>query len=207
MQILRTDYVGYEEAAEKAALILRAGGSVLYPTDTVYGLAVDATNASALERLAALKGRDPGKTPLVAVPDRAVIERFGQMNERANALAARFLPGPLTLVLKATSSCPSGVVRDDGTVGVRIPDDQFCQALSAAFGRAYTSTSANLAGEATAASIREILEQFGSAQEAIALAIDDGPREGNMPSTIVSCVTDVPEILREGALSREALGL
>jgi L-threonylcarbamoyladenylate synthase len=203
MEIRTTEHV--DSAAYQAARVLSTGGIVLYPTDTVYGLAVDAGNVDALERLAALKGRDAEKTPLIAVADVATMERYGRMDGAAHNLASRFLPGPLTLILRATPECPPAIARPNGTVGIRIPNDSFCLALARAFGRAYTSTSANLAGEMTAATVEEVLMQLGSAGDAIELAIDGGPRASNVPSTIVSCVGE-PVIVREGALSRAELG-
>lgn len=207
MKILRIGEVGLEHVTQEAARVLSEGGIVLYPTETMYGLGVDATNPQALRGLYHLKNRDLHKTALIAVGSPADIERYGVMNTTAHALAERFLPGSLTLVLPATERALEGIIRDDGTVGVRVPSDPFCVALATQFKGAYTSTSANISALPPAGSVQDILAQFGESAFAISLVIDDGERSQGTPSTIVSCVTETPVILREGALSREELGL
>lgn len=194
------------DALAKAGKALRAGGIVLYPTDTVYGLAVDVTNPDAVKRLYALKRRAEGKPVLILVEDVASIEKYAVMNEAARSFAKRFLPGALTLVLPATDALAKGFAAD-GTVGIRVSGDPFCLALAREFGAPFTSTSANVAGMETRASVSEILAQFGERADMIALAIDAGKRENRQPSTVVSCVSDVPVVLREGAIPASELAL
>lgn len=205
MEILRIADTGYETAASRAAEILDAGGIILYPTDTLYGLGVDAQNKEALLRLYALKKRSIYRTALISVPSLSVMEAYGHVNGMTKSLAKRFLPGALTLVLPAQEGILPEIIRDDGTVGIRMPNDTFCLALNRAFGAPYTSTSANLSDMPTHATIEEIVAQFGDAAEAINLVIDDGPRAGGKPSTIVSCVNEKPRLLREGAVSEEEI--
>jgi len=207
MEIIRIKESGVHAAATKAAVVLRSGGIILYPTDTLYGLGVDASNKDALLKLYALKKRSIFKTALIAVPTISSIEEYGHMTGNARVLADRFLPGALTLVLKAKEGILQEIVRDDGTVGIRMPNDPFCLVLNKVFDSSYTSTSANISEYPTAPSVEEILTQFGEHAALIDLVIDDGPRAGGIPSTIVSCVGDEVTILRDGALSREILGL
>ncbi len=207
MEIIRIKDTRVEEAATNAAVVLRAGGIILYPTDTLYGLGVDASNKEALLKLYALKKRSIFKTALIAVHSISSIEEYGHMTADARVLADRFLPGALTLVLKAKETILQEIVRDDGTVGIRMPNDAICMALNKAFNSAYTSTSANISEHPTASTVEEILAQFGEQAGLIDLVIDDGPRAGGKPSTIVSCVGREVTILRDGALSRETLGL
>ena len=198
--------VGVEEAAKKAARVLKKGGLVLFPTDTIYGLAADATNPKALAKLRDLKGREKKKPISVIVPNIASIETYAVLNDASRSLAERFLPGALTLVMQATKNIPEELLLN-GAIGIRIPDDPFCLALARAFGKPYTATSANKSGRETPATIREVLMQFGHEVNEIALAIDDGDRYGKKPSTVVTTIDGVPFVLREGALSKEALGL
>lgn len=207
MNVLRVEDVGIEAAAQEAARVLREGGVILYPTETVYGLGVDASNPDALTKLYSLKNRSKYKTALIAVGSVADIKQYGVMNALSRSLAERFLPGPLTLVLAATDHAGEGIRRDDGTIGIRVPDDAFCMALGTKFKGAYTSTSANIGGQQPASSVQEILAQFGEKASDISLIIDDGERNSGASSTIVSCITEVPVILREGAVSREELGI
>ncbi|MES2931685.1 MAG: L-threonylcarbamoyladenylate synthase [Patescibacteria group bacterium] len=199
MEILRLRETSIEDAARKAAHVLKKGGLVLFPTDTLYGIAADATNPKAVALLRTLKGREKKKPISVIVPDVASIERYAVTNDASRVLAERFLPGALTLVLRAKNTIPEELLLN-GAIGIRIPDDPFCLALARTFGKPYTATSANKSGRETPASVREVLMQFGHEVNDIALAIDDGDRYGKKPSTVVTTVDGVPYVLREGAI-------
>ena len=193
-------------AAQKAASVLRQGGIVLFPTDTLYGLAVDATNPKAVHELRALKGREPHKPLSVIVSDLASMKRYAVVTKEAEALAERFLPGPLTLVLRATKAMPV-TCTFEGTIGMRIPDEAFCLALAREFGKPFTATSANKSGLESLGTVDQIIEQLAGTFPGIALAIDGGEKSGTMASTIVRLTSDTPEVLREGVLTREDVGL
>ncbi len=195
-----------ESLIQKAVEVLSQGEILLYPTDTVYGLGVDATDEDAIAALRDLKGRDEKKPILIMLPSVESIEDYAEMNEEAYRLAEAFLPGPLTLVLPAKKSV-SYSVTFNRTVGIRIPNDPFCLALSAAFGKPITTTSANRSGMDPKDTVPEILSQFGFHAESISLAIDAGAKGKSQPSTIVSITDSGTTVLREGALSREVLGL
>lgn len=203
---MRIDEVGIEAAAAHAAQALCEGAIVLYPTDTLYGLAVDAGNPDALSRLYDLKGREQDKPMSVVVPDIASIDDLAILSSEARSYAERFLPGALTLVLSARENLPS-VLAPKRKIGVRIPDDPFCLALARAFKKPFTATSANRSGKETLGTLDAIRTQFGTDAEAIALWVDGGSRSGGIGSTVLDLTTPIPHILREGALSREALGL
>lgn len=204
MEVLLLSETGVENAATKAAQVLKNGGMVLFPTDTLYGLAVDVTNPKALQRLRDLKGREKKKPISVIVSGVEAISAYAQMNDTARRLAERFLPGALTLVLPATSKIPQEVTLN-GSIGLRVPDDAFCLALACAFGKPYTATSANKSGRETPATVSEVIAQFGHVATEIALAIDDGDRKGRTGSTVVTTVDGVPYVLREGAITKEML--
>lgn len=204
MKIFEIKDAGVAKAAEEAAGVLRAGGIVLYPTDTVYGLAVDALNKEAVLKLQKLKGRDASKAISIVVRDREMAERYVRVSDKAVQLFDKFLPGPLTLVLPTINNELSSL-SNNGTIGVRIPKNKFTQELSKVFENPYTTTSANLSGKPTLSTVEEIIKQLGEFSELIDVVIDDGVLGGNKPSTVVKISGENIEILREGALSKEDL--
>jgi len=206
MRFLRIEDEGREEAIRVATAALRAGGIVLYPTDTLYGLAVDATNAEALERLRLVKGRERKKPISLIVPDMEALSEYTHMHENAHAFAKKHFPGALTLVVLAKSTIPDTLLHN-GAVGVRIPNDSFALGLAKAFGRPYTATSANRSGYPTHETAMDIVAAMGPEAHHIDLVIDDGARAGGVGSSVVLYTGDTPLVLRDGKLSREELGL
>jgi L-threonylcarbamoyladenylate synthase len=213
MEIVDLSTTPLRDAVHKAAKELRAGSIVVYPTDTIYGLAVDALNVQAIERLKELKGREKKKPISVIVADSASIGKYAELTSAARGFAGEFLPGPLTLVLRAKKTIPEELTLND-TIGIRIPNNPFCLTLARELGRPYTSTSANRSGRETPASLKEVIAQFGNSAKDISLAIYYGDTEtlspgmpAGKPSTVLSCITDTPHILREGAITRAELGL
>lgn len=206
MELIRLDGNNLQKAAKKAADVLKKGGIILYPTDTVYGLGVAAHNLMAIERLRSLKGRERKRPISVIVPDAASIEKYATLTPLAEKFALEHLPGPLTLVVPANATMP-GALTLNGAIGMRVPNEPFCLALAKEFGKPYTTTSANMAGLATPNNVEDILQHFRMNIHEIDLVIDGGARLNPNPSTVVSCVGDTPYVLREGMLSRAQLGL
>jgi len=207
MEIVVLTEDNLEAAARKAAEALEQGGIIVYPTDTLYGIGVNALDPEALNRLRRLKVREQKKPMSILVPSVEHIERYGQMTDHARDLANRFLPGALTLVLPASEYAPRDIQLND-SIGIRVPGDAFCMALAEAFGGPVTATSANKNGIPTPVDIKGILEHFGPDIEHISILIDAGERSGGLPSTVVSYVHgETPRILREGRLSKDDLGL
>lgn len=206
MDIIRLTEDNLYEAAGEAARVLKRGGIVLFPTDTLYGLAVDARNRVAIDRLKRVKARETRKPISVIVPHHAALEEHVHLNERGRMLAEAHLPGALTLVVPAKGTISEDLTLN-GALGVRIPNDRFALALAEAFGGPYTATSANMSGVPTASEVHQILDQLRHAIAHIDLAIDAGPRDGGTPSTVVAIVGDDAYVLREGAIRKEDLGL
>lgn len=206
MEIVELGRTKVEEAARMAARALAHGNIVLYPTDTIYGLAVNALDAGAVSRLRALKSRERKKPISIVVESVAHIEKYGVLTPAARTLAEKFLPGPLTLVLKADKNLPIDL-QLNGTIGIRIPNDPFCLALAKEYKHPFTSTSANLAGRETLWNVMQVLRQFAENADMISLVIDGGERAAVRPSTVVLATGDEPFILREGALTRKELGI
>jgi tRNA threonylcarbamoyl adenosine modification protein (Sua5/YciO/YrdC/YwlC family) len=206
MELIRLDGSNLQKAAKKAADVLKKGGIILYPTDTIYGLGVAAHNLQAIARLRDLKGRERKKPISVIVQDAKTIEKYATLTPLAQKFAESHLPGPLTLVVPAGSMMPDALTLN-GAIGMRVPNQPFCLALAKEFGKPYTTTSANKAGMATPRNVQDILEHFRMSVSEIDLVIDGGEITNPNPSTVVSCVGEVPYVLREGMLSRQDLGL
>jgi L-threonylcarbamoyladenylate synthase len=182
-----------------AVEILRQGGVVAYPTDTLYGLAVDARNDDAVERLFTLKGRDAASAIALIAADMEMAERvaaagFGELERR---LAATFWPGPLTIVVPASPAMSAGLA-PRGTIGVRVPAHLVARSLSAAFGDSITATSANLSGGPSPVAADEVAVALG---DRIDLLLDAGPAPGGAPSTIVEVVGGRLLLHRAGAIA------
>ncbi len=188
-----------EPAAVAAAVdVLRRGGIVAYPTDTLYGLAADPASDRAMERLFDVKGRDRTQAiPLIAASlDQA--RAAGAFAADELRLAAAFWPGPLALVVGASPALSRAVVAGDGTVAVRVPAHPLARALAAAFGGCITATSANPSGEPATGSAAAVAASLG---ERIDLILDAGDAPGGAPSTIVDVRGGAPRLVRAGAVA------
>lgn len=186
---------------------LLAGGVLAYPTETVYGLGTAATD-SALDKLAAMKGRPPKKPFLLLVNGIAMAEQFGlSLNQPARVLAAEFWPGPLTLVLRGGEGrLPDRLRGTEGGIAVRWTSHRAIARLIAAMGQPLTSTSANLPGGPPAPGPERIVELFPEAVADGTLLVLDGGVLGNVPpSTLVDCTGPLPRLVREGAIPRAEL--
>ncbi len=180
---------------------MRAGGLVLLPTETVYGLAADAGNALAVARLYEAKGR-PSFNPLIAhVADLAAARRIALLDDRAEALALRFWPGPLTLVapVKADGGVCDLARAGLDTVAVRAPAHPVAQALLAAFGGPIVAPSANRSGRPSPTTLQDALAETGQAASA---ALDGGPCRVGLESTVVALLDGPARLLRPGAVTR-----
>lgn len=192
-----------DRVAEAAAALGR-GELVLLPTETVYGLAADAGNAEAVARIFAAKGR-PRFNPLIAHVDSAeVASRVGRMTPMAEALAARFWPGPLTLVLQALPDSPVCDLARAGldSVAVRVPGHPLARAVIGTFGGPVVAPSANRSGRPSPTTFADAVEETG---HAAALALDGGDCDVGLESTVVSLLGDRPRLLRPGSVTRDQI--
>jgi len=188
-----------DAAVQVAVAAMRSGLVVAYPTDTLYGLAVDPANSGAVTKLFSLKGRALDKAiPLIAA-DVGQVRAWTTMTPLAERLAAAFWPGPLTLVLRAAVEMDVRVMAEGGTVAIRVPDQPIARALAAAADRPVTSTSANPSGLPPTADPDEVAR----ALPAIDVLIDGGVTPGGAPSTIVDATGTQPVLIRAGAIAWE----
>jgi L-threonylcarbamoyladenylate synthase len=180
---------------EKAADIVRQGGLVVFPTETVYGIAVMYGNSKAVERLYRVKRRKPDKPLTVHISSSSSIDSYGCIiSDNARILMNRYWPGPLTLVLPLLSG--------EGTLGFRLPDHPVALALIDAVGGGVFAPSANLSGSKSPVTAGEAYEQFGNE---IDMYIDAGKTGYGKDSTVIDMTGDKPVILREGALSKDVV--
>jgi L-threonylcarbamoyladenylate synthase len=172
---------------------------VAFPTDTLYGLAVNVRDAGAVRRLFELKGRSArAALPLIAASTAQVVTATGALTAREAALASSFWPGPLSVVRDAPSWVPAEVHGGHRTVAIRVPDHRVARSLAEAFDDLIAATSANRSGEPPAAAAHEL----GSlADDPRVLVIDGGPTQGGAPSTLVDVRGSQPICLREGAVA------
>jgi L-threonylcarbamoyladenylate synthase len=188
----------------QAARTLANGGLVAFPTETVYGLGADATNATAIARLYAAKGR-PAFNPLIAhVTSLAAARLLGELDDAAEKLATEFWPGPLTLVLRKRPDCPVAELATAGldTIAVRVPDHPVAREILHAFGRPIVAPSANRSGHVSPTTAAHVLADM---RGRIDLIIDDGPTAVGLESTIVACLDRRALLLRPGGLPRAEL--
>jgi L-threonylcarbamoyladenylate synthase len=191
------------DALGEVAQALRAGAVVAFTTDTVYGLGCDAQQADAARRIFEAKGRAP-KHPLILLGhDRDALFRYGAPVAAAEALAARFWPGPLTLVVPVAASLPPEVTGGGTTIGIRIPDHPVALGLLAAFGAPLATTSANRSGASAALTAQEVIAQLG---DAIGIVVDGGPSPLAAPSTVLDLTRELPTVVRRGAVTIEQIG-
>ena len=191
-----------ESIAEAARLIL-AGEPVAVPTETVYGLAADATNAQAVARIYEVKGRPSFNPLIVHLPDLAVAERIGTFEAQARELAEQHWPGPLTLVvpLRDDAGIASIVTAGLPTIGIRVPAHAAMQALLRAVGRPLAAPSANASGSISPTRAEHVLKSLGGR---IPLVIDGGRSERGLESTIVAATDGSLRLLRPGPIAVHA---
>lgn len=191
-----------ERAFSEAVAALSEGGLVVYPTETVYGLGADASSDEAAAKVFKAKNR-PLENPIsVAVDSIDMARKTIEMTKAAEALFENFLPGPLTIIMRAKPFISELVTAGTGKVGVRIPDHPIALKLIESFGEPITSTSANLSGKTPPATAEEALKQLG---ESVDVALDSGECRIRTPSTVVDATLDRLKILREGPIAAEEI--
>lgn len=186
-------------ALAQAAEALAQGGLVIFPTETLYGIAADHGNPHALERLAALKGREADKPFPLILASAAEAEALAQdIPPQARDLMARFWPGPLTLVLTAQPGLHPLLLSAQGGVGLRVSSHPVAAGLARALSRAVTATSANLAGQPPVSRAQDLAPALLAGVD---LVLDAGPTPGGPASTVLDCRWWPPKLLRQGAIT------
>ena len=185
------------------ARVLAGNGVIVYPTDTFYGLGAKCFSQKALHRIFEIKKRPGFKGLPVLVSDLEMAKGMtAGLPPVFYALASRFWPGPLTIVLKAASHLPAELVGPGRTIGIRLPAVPWLQALIRETGVALVTTSANISGEGEIDSAQEVIRVF---KGKVDLIVDGGQTPGGKPSTVIDLTGEKPILIREGVLGKKAL--
>ncbi|MBI4285521.1 MAG: threonylcarbamoyl-AMP synthase [Chloroflexi bacterium] len=195
--------LGLLKQVEKGIIILKQGGVIAFPTDTLYGLGAIITDARAVERVFELKGRPRQMALPILLSDVAQISDVARsVSATAWLLAISFMPGALTLVLAKAESVPDIVTGGSDTIAVRVPAHPIPITIIRSTMTPITGTSANISGQPSPVTAAEVCAQLG---DRLDLIIDAGPCPLGKESTVVDVTGEVPVVLREGAVTREAL--
>lgn len=191
-------------ALDAAAAALRAGRLVAFPTETVYGLGADATDAAAVGRVFAVKGRPVGHPLIAHLADASELDRWAlEVGEEARRLADAFWPGPLTMVLRRAPGISPATTGGRDTVGLRVPDHPVALALLERCGVPVAAPSANRFGRVSPTTAPDVLAELGGTE--VACVLDGGPCRIGVESTIVELVGATPTLLRPGGVPAEAI--
>ena len=194
----------WEEVIDKAIEVLNNGLGVIYPTETCYGIAVDATNQKALNNLLTYKTFRGSKPISVAVTDIDMAKRYVDVNEMAKNIYDNYLPGPITVISKSKGILNPPVVSKEGGIGIRIPDYSFILELIKQFNKPITATSANSSYKPHPYSIEQLERELPKkSQKLVGLCIDAGELKKNVPSTVVDTTMNSLAVLREGRIEFE----
>ncbi len=203
MIVLHTDDAARQAAVTKACDRITAGGIIAFPTETFYGIGARYDDADALQRLYAIKHRPADKAIPLIIGSRDLLPLVScAADPLALLLAARFWPGPLTLLLDARHDLPALITAGTGKVAVRIPGPSFALDLARSLPFPITATSANISGSPPAADPEDVLRHFDGVLD---MLIDAGAAPGGRPSTIIEVVEGHVILLREGAVSYESI--
>ncbi|MDY6881351.1 MAG: L-threonylcarbamoyladenylate synthase [Desulfatiglans sp.] len=196
---------GFEKAVDEAGRVLRSGGLVAYPTESVYGLAVDATNEKGIERVFSLKKRPLTRPILILVSSLDMLGRYvADIPPIAHGLIKEFWPGGLTLVFRADPAVSPLLHAGSGKIAARLSSHPFVRGLVMSLGNPITGTSANISGQSACRNAQEVLSFF---EDKVDLIVDGGTCAESRGSTILDVTVDPPKILREGMVDKDRLNL
>jgi L-threonylcarbamoyladenylate synthase len=197
-KIVKIDPAHPEEVFARCRDVIFAGGVIVYPTDTFYGLGADPSNPAAIRKLFAIKGRQHDQPILLLIKDAGQVRNWAaEIPAKAEELMRQYWPGPLTLVFKAREYVLPELAAGAGTIGLRVPGNALTVRLLAFLGTALTGTSANTSGGPSPRTAEEAMEAVGSSVD---LIIDGGMTAGGKPSTIADVSADQVVVIREGAI-------
>ena len=194
------------EILQEAARKLKSGGLIAFPTETVYGLGVDAENELAVARMYEVKGRPAGHPVIVHISDSRFVSYWAEeVPEYAIPLMRKFWPGPMTLILKRSELAKDFITGGQETVGIRVPNQtltlQLLNEFSKIGGKGVAAPSANRFGQVSPTSAQAVQDEIGALLDQEDVILDGGPCEVGVESTIIDCTSSHPKILRPGAIT------
>ncbi len=193
------------DSLEESIKVIKEGGVIVFPTDTVYGLVCDTTSQKAIQKLFQIKKRDLRKPIPVFVKNIEMAKQIATISEKQERFLENVWPGKVTVVLKAKIDFPQGVLGEDKTIGLRIPDYAPLNALFNKINKPLSGTSANLAGEHSCLDVNNIVAQFANEKLQPDLIIDAGTLNPSQPSTTVDLTGKELKVLRKGDLKEKEL--
>ncbi len=192
-----------QKAYEQAGKILKNGGIVAFPTDTVYGLGAIYTDKEAVSKIFEAKGRDEGKPLSILISDLSEVNLLtNEVSQKAQKLMQKYWPGALTLIVKKKDGIPDNVTACGDTIGIRMPKSEAARNIIKAAGKPLAAPSANTSGKRSATKAKEVLEDLDGKIE---MLIDGGTADIGIASTVVDTTKEPFEILREGVITKEMI--
>lgn len=194
-----------EEAIIEAAKVMLSGGTVVFPTDTVYGLGCDATNEAAINRVFKIKARNENKPLSILARDLEMVKKVAFVDRKLERALEAIWPGAVTVILWRRHKLPTILSAGKETIGLRIPDYKFTFCLAENMGRPFVATSANLSGEQATTKIDEVKKYFEKRPARPDLILDAGDLKCCEPSTVLDLTTEKPKIVRIGPVDKKKL--
>lgn len=194
-----------EKISEIVAEILKSGGVVIYPTDTLYGLGANAFDEDAILKIYKIKKRDKNKPLPIIVKDLKMVRRITCVDSKVERILNKIWPGPITVVLRKKDIIPYILTGNNETVAIRIPDNEFISVLMNKLDFPIIATSANISGENNLLKSNEIIKKFKSGEVKPDLFVNSGEIKNLKPSTIIDLSTGIPKILRIGIVGKEEM--
>lgn len=194
-----------EDAIIEAAKVMLGGGTVVFPTDTVYGLGCDATNESAILKVFKIKGRSEAKPLGVVVRDVLMAKKIATIERKIDRALEVVWPGAVTVILWRKYKLPEILTAREQTIGLRIPDYKLIHLLSENMGRPFVATSANISGEQATTKINQVIKYFEKNSYRPDLILDAGDLKCCEPSTVLDLTGEKPKIVRIGPVNKDKL--
>ncbi len=200
MKTIKFNNTNLSEVVEQAGQVLRRGGVIVYPTDTVYGLGADPFSKEAIGKIMRIKGRLASKGILIVISNSDQLNKVARVTPDEEKVTKKYWPGRVTIVFEKTDIVSKFLTGDRDTVAIRQPKNEFVKNLLDIFDNPITSTSANRSERPVCLTIEDVLKQLGNSAREIDLIIDAGRLPQSLPSTIIRVVAGQINVLRDGAV-------